>query len=170
MGDCPKLSLPTAIDKMPGLGLYGGADVTLRTHSPAAFTLALENYRFRRRWASRRCWGCEKQVAETHPHFRCCGACRAIFYCSVECQRRSWGALAHKAGCSQFRRRKRRTCDVCGVQGNEDEPPFPVCGGCDARRYCGEACQIADWEAGHAKKCGAAIRNEIFDALADDEV
>ena len=44
-----------------------------------------------------------------------------------------------------------------------------VCGGCDARRYCGEACQIADWEAGHARKCGAAIRNEIFDALTDDE-
>jgi hypothetical protein len=91
--------------------------------------------------------------------------------CSVECQRRSWGALAHKAGCSQFRRRKRRTCDVCGVQGNEDEPPFPVCGGCDARRYCGEACQIADWEAGHARKCQmSADWQEILDALADDEV
>ena len=60
----------------------------------------------------------------------------------------------HGGACSAIRRRRRRTCDVCGVQGNEDEPPFPVCGGCDARRYCGEACQIADWEAGHARKCG----------------
>ena len=63
-------------------------------------------------------------------------------------------ALKRIANGSHTLRRKRRTCDVCGVQGNEDEPPFPVCGGCDARRYCGEACQIADWEAGHARKCG----------------
>ena len=65
---------------------------------------------------------------------------------------------------------RRRACDVCGAVAGREKPPFPVCGGCSARRYCGEACQIADWEAGHAKKCGAAIRNEIFDALADDEV
>ena len=40
------------------------------------------------------------------------------------------------------------------VFAGKDQRPFPVCGGCDARRYCGEACQIADWEAGHARKCG----------------
>ena len=49
--------------------------------------------------------------------------------------------------------------------------PYPVCGGCDARRYCGEACQIADWEAGHARKCQmSADLQEVLDALADDEV
>ena len=76
----------------------------------------------------------------------------------------------HREECSAIRRRRRRICDVCGAFAGKDQRPFPVCGGCDARRYCGEACQIADWEAGHARKCGAAIRNEIFDALTDDEV
>ena len=50
--------------------------------------------------------------------------------------------------------RRRRTCDVCGVQCRFEEPPYPVCDACGVRRYCGEACQIADWEAGHARKCG----------------
>ena len=100
----------------------------------------------------------------------CCGACRAVFYCSVECQRKSWED-GHKAGCSAFRRRRRRTCDVCGAFAGKDQRPFPVCGGCDARRYCGEACQIADWEAGHARKCEMSVDwQEILDALADDEV
>ena len=45
-------------------------------------------------------------------------------------------------------------CDVCGRQCSFAEPPYPVCGACEKRRYCGEACQIADWEAGHARKCG----------------
>ena len=64
-----------------------------------------------------------------------------------------------------------RTCDVCGAFAGKDQRPFPVCGGCDARRYCGEACQIADWEAGHARKCEMSVDwQEILDALADDEV
>ena len=62
-------------------------------------------------------------------------------------------------------------CDVCGRQCSFAEPPYPVCGGCDARRYCGEACQIVDWEAGHARKCQmSADLQEVLDALADDEV
>ena len=152
VGDCPKLSLPTAVDKMPGLALYGG-DVPPRISSTSAFALAAASNRIRRRWASRRCLDCGKQVAETHPRFRCCGACREVFYCSVGCQRKSW-ECGHRGACSTFRRRRRRMCDVCGRQCSFAEPPYPVCGGCDARRYCGEACQIADWEAGHARKCG----------------
>ena len=41
-----------------------------------------------------------------------------------------------------------------GAFAGDDQPSFPVCGACGKRRYCGEACQIADWEAGHARKCG----------------
>ena len=53
-----------------------------------------------------------------------------------------------------IRRGRRRACDVCGAVVGRAHPPFPVCGACGKRRYCGEACQIADWEAGHARKCG----------------
>ena len=69
-------------------------------------------------------------------------------------------------------RRRRRICDVCGAFAGHDQPSFPVCGGCDARRYCGEACQIIDWEfRGHARKCQmSADWQEVLDALADDEV
>lgn len=57
--------------------------------------------------------------------------------------------------CSDFRRRRGRTCDVCGEVAGKDQPPLPVCDGCGARRYCGEACQIADWAAGHKQTCAA---------------
>ena len=153
---CPKLSLPAAIDTMTGLTLHYdlGGVVPPRTSSTSAFELAAASNRIRRRWASRYCFHCEKQVAETHPRFRCCGACRAAFYCSVDCQRKSWEA-DHRSSCSAHRRTRRRMCDVCGAFAGDDQPSFPVCGACGKRRYCGEACQIADWEAGHAQKCQA---------------
>ena len=152
---CPKLSLPAAIDTVTGLALYYdlGGVVPPRTSSTSAFELAAASNRIRRRWASRCCFHCEKRVAETHPRFRCCGACRAAFYCSVDCQRKSWEA-DHRSSCSAHRRIRRRMCDVCGAFAGDDQPSFPVCGACGKRRYCGEACQIADWEAGHARKCG----------------
>ena len=49
------------------------------------------------------------------------------------------------------------TCDVCGRQCSFAEPPYLVCGACEKRRYCGEACQIADWEAGHAQSCAGLL-------------
>ena len=74
-------------------------------------------------------------------------------------------------GVLRISRRLRRICDVCGAFAGHDQPSFPVCGGCDARRYCGKACQIADWEAGHARNCEMSVDwQEILDALADDEV
>ena len=149
---CFSLVALTAIDTMSGLCLFEDKPPAARIPSPAAFTLALENYRFRRRWASRRCWQCKKMVADTLPRFRCCGACREVWYCSTDCHRKSW-LDGHRGACSEFRRRLRRICDVCGAFAGHDQPSFPVCGGCDARRYCGEACQIADWEAGHAQSC-----------------
>ena len=35
-----------------------------------------------------------------------------------------------------------------------EEDRFPVCW-CGARRYCGEECQKADWDAGHAQTCAS---------------
>ena len=50
------------------------------------------------------------------------------------------------------RRRQRRKCDYCGLQGGIDEPRLPICY-CGERRYCDENCQLADWGAGHSKTC-----------------
>ena len=47
----------------------------------------------------------------------------------------------------------RRLCDFCGKQGRISEPTFPRCGACSKRRYCDEACQRADWEALHSRRC-----------------
>ena len=44
-------------------------------------------------------------------------------------------------------------CDICGAFAGDDQPSFPVCGACGKRRYCGEACQVKDWYARHAKTC-----------------
>ena len=58
----------------------------------------------------------------------------------------------------RVRKRDRRTCDVCGVQGDLKDPPFPTCH-CGEWRYCGEACQAEDWAAGtryslpHSETC-----------------
>ena len=116
------------------------------------------------------CVQCQRKVGLDEPRFKFCARCREVHYCSKKCQREHWEVGNHARQCKLLRRMRRRACDVCGAVVGRAHPPFPVCGACGKRRYCGEACQIADWEAGHAKKCGAAIRNEIFDALTDDEV
>ena len=48
----------------------------------------------------------------------------------------------------------RAQCDVCGLEGDEDDPPFPTCH-CGEWRYCGEACQAQDWAADHAEECAS---------------
>ena len=49
---------------------------------------------------------------------------------------------------------RRRICDACGRGGEIEEDRFPVCW-CGARRYCGEECQKADWDAGHSRTCAS---------------
>ena len=44
---------------------------------------------------------------------------------------------------------KRRICHVCRRQASLDDEPFPLCGGCGARRYCSVRCQRHDWVHGH---------------------
>ena len=152
---CSAISLQTALDNMPGLKLMGG-DEYPRFVSRAASALAASINRRRRKWSSRICTYCDETVTNESPPFRCCGACRAAFYCSVECHQGHWKG-GHREECSAYRRIRRRMCDVCGAFAGHDQSPFPVCGGCDARRYCGEACQIADWEAGHAQSCAGLL-------------
>ena len=151
-GGVSPISLQTALDNIPGLNLIGG-DNYPRFESRAASGLAAKIYRGRRQWSRRTCDWCGETVRNEMPPFKRCGACRAVRYCTVECQRDHWED-GHREICSVVRARRRRTCDVCGAFAGHNQPSFSVCGACGKRRYCGEACQIADWEAGHARKCG----------------
>ena len=55
----------------------------------------------------------------------------------------------------RVRKRDERTCGVCGVQGDLNDPPFPTCH-CGEWRYCSpEACQAQDWAAAHAEECAS---------------
>ena len=85
-----------------------------------------------------------KEIAESCDYFR--------EEWSIDCQRAHWEA--HRPVCSRVRKRDRRTCDVCGVQGDLNDPPFPTCH-CGEWRYCGEACQVEDWGRGHAEECAS---------------
>ena len=54
----------------------------------------------------------------------------------------------HRERCRRIQRR----CVVCARVAEDTDRPFPTCH-CGKRRYCGEACQVKDWYARHAKTC-----------------
>ena len=68
----------------------------------------------------------------------------------------------------RLRRLRRRVCDACGRQGTLEVERFPVCY-CGDRRYCGEACQQADWDRGHSTTCasGHTFPQEMLDKLRE---
>ena len=68
----------------------------------------------------------------------------------------------------ELRRLRRRVCDTCGRQGTLEVERFPVCY-CGDRRYCGEACQQADWDRGHSATCasGHTFPQEMLDKLRE---
>lgn len=47
-------------------------------------------------------------------------------------------------------------CRTCGRTPAAAEPPFKLCSGCRAVRFCGDACRRAGWKAGHKAECRAA--------------
>ena len=160
--DCPHLRLPAAIDTIHGLKIvtYDAdgkevSDTVSRYASSLAEGYAAVCTKNRRSLARRKCAWCGKQAAIEKPPSKCCARCFGqTRYCSAECQKKHWEG-GHRECCSLIRRQRRRTCDVCGCQGHDDQLPFPVCGACGTRRYCGEECQRWDWEVGrHAQKCG----------------
>ena len=148
---CSNLTLPIAVHSMFKLTVEGGDDVRWIPSATAASLVAASD-RMRRR-KLRKCVWCHKETKTF------CVACGETYYCSRDHQRQHWeagGESSHKFACAKVRKRNRRRCDVCGRVGSSEEPPYPVCDGCGARRYCGEACQLADWEAGHAQACAVA--------------
>ena len=148
--------LTTAIDDLHSLEVRGGGDLA-RVACPAASAIVAKHARARKSFFRRRCSYCGKLGALDAPAFRSCYRCR-MAYCSLDCQKKHWGnggkhTGGHRDQCSAIRKTMRRTCDVCDSFGGDDQPPFPVCDACGARRYCGEECQRWDWEAGHAQTC-----------------
>ena len=152
---CSNLALQEAIDRNYKLEVVGGAQLRRIASPTAAALIAAVN---RRR--SRKCAYCATTVGLEEPPFRVCAACGRTAYCSRDHQKLHWEwpneNYCHRRVCSAIRRRRRRQCDVCGRVGSLEEPPFPVCDGCGGRRYCGAACQLTDWEAGHAQVCVVA--------------
>jgi hypothetical protein len=143
LSGCTSLvALPETIDTVDGLTVIGADDVPRYD----------DDARIWDRLCSRHCNGCGRQFALDAPKLRVCGRCDAYSYCSIECQRAHWEA--HRPLCRRVRKRDRRTCDVCGVQGDLNDPPFPTCH-CGEWRYCGEACQVEDWGRGHAEECAS---------------
>ena len=148
---CSNLTLPIAVHSMLKLTVEGGDDVRWIPSATAAALVAASDRARRRKL--RKCVWCHKETKTF------CVACGETYYCSRDHQRQHWeaeGDCGHKLACAKIRKRNRRRCDVCGRVGSSEEPPYPVCDGCGARRYCGEACQLADWEAGHAQACAVA--------------
>ena len=102
---------------------------------------------------SKMCKGCQnpsKQLA-------LCKNCRAIYYCSVKCQRQDWPK--HKKDCSSLQHIRNnaigasRVCnlDECRVQSDTAQ----TCGRCRSVYYCNITCQRKDWKA-HKSGCHQA--------------
>jgi len=113
---------------------------------------ARENIAMKEIAESSECFRDGRQFALDVPRLRVCGLCRESYYCDVECQRADWED--HRPRCRKVRKMNRRTCDICGLEADENDPPLPTCD-CGVWRYCGEECQAQHWAAGHAEECAS---------------
>ena len=103
---------------------------------------------------SKICKACQNQSKQVE----LCKNCRAIYYCSVKCQRQDWPQ--HKKDCSSLQHIRNsdvsgasRVCnlDVCRIQSDTAK----ICGGCRSVYYCNITCQRKDWKA-HKSGCQQA--------------
>ena len=92
-----------------------------------------------------------------------CAACKAVWYCNVQCQKKAW--KSHKDKCRKERsldsvnrgeahssnsgQTKDKECALCGKTGIK----LKKCGACMSVKYCSTVCQKTDW-VNHEKVCG----------------
>lgn len=95
-----------------------------------------------------------------HPYMKRCSRCRAVFYCSVECQTKHWSI--HKSTCVRSDKKASSSkgtrvliCDHCNKEGLD----LKQCLGCKDVYYCTKICQKEAW-AIHKDKC-----NKVKDRL-----
>jgi hypothetical protein len=104
--------------------------------------------------------------------FSKCGACQAMYYCSVECQRVDWPK--HKGECDQMKATAEMAtkaaaaaaaakaaashtpvvpcCLTCLKTSGDGGAALSKCSRCQEARYCSRACQIKDFPL-HKKVC-----------------
>jgi hypothetical protein len=104
--------------------------------------------------------------------FNKCGACQAMYYCSVECQRVDWPK--HKGECEQMKATAETAtkaaaavaakaaanqtlpvvpcCLACSKTSGKDGAALSKCSRCQEARYCSRECQVKDFPR-HKKVC-----------------
>lgn len=74
-----------------------------------------------------------------------CARCRAVLYCSLECQRQDWDE--HEEGCEP-----RKSCGGCGKYESVSGKELLKCTNCKEVFYCNAKCQEGHWKE-HQKTC-----------------
>ena len=74
-----------------------------------------------------------------------CGSCKAVAYCSPECQKKHW--KAHKGECRAV---------AAAADSTKLEIEFFPCSRCVKVAYCSTTCQRVHWKAGHKHECRSA--------------
>lgn len=82
---------------------------------------------------------CSRIDNHRNPLFKIPPSCRTLYVS----HRREY-RLLHRLRCNY---------PQCGVNPCQREYTLKACQKCRVRRYCGQACQVADWEGGHKGEC-----------------
>ena len=62
-----------------------------------------------------------------------------------------------------------KRCGVCLKTKCDDDTPLKTCQKCGGAFYCGRACQVAGWKAGHKKVCTAICNFKVLHTAERDE-
>jgi hypothetical protein len=118
------------------------------------------------------CGACSTTPDKNKGKFNKCGACQAMYFCSVECQRVDWPK--HKGECEQMKVAAEAAtkavaavaakvaashtlhvvpcCLACSKTSGDGGAALSKCSRCQEVSYCSRACQIKDFSQ-HKKVC-----------------